>query len=75
MPRIRLAHLDGQTFAVLGKTPGYNSWAHIQDRTAEEFNCDPDDVHSEERDDGDETLKIGDRPVAIMSLDYGMRWS
>lgn len=48
-------------------------WRSIQEIIADEFRCWPDDVDSQELDDGQEVITVHDEPVARLEHLFGWR--
>jgi hypothetical protein len=61
---VRILTLDGRPWASAGFSGGLPSdaWAWIAETVAQDCECDPEDVHCEESEDGD-LITVDGRPV------------
>ena len=70
---IRLRHYpDNREFAAT-LTPLADQWGWMRDETAFEFACDPDDVGSQETDDGLDLITV--RGEAVARVERMAGWS
>lgn len=67
---IRIKSLSNRTILEL-MTPCDNRWEIIQDTIAGDFECDPDDVHALQTEDGDELITAAGVPVARVERKSG----
>lgn len=59
---VRILTLDGRPWASAGFTAPGDAWGWIASEVARECECDPEDVHCEESEDGD-LVTVSGRPV------------